>query len=104
YRPRRSGCAIAAADVVSLSASITVSGENTSGKYPEYHEVWADDALEVVAIFGKYEDGATTASDAGIAAYIRFVSSVRTELGQGVVMTPASVPANPGVAVPDVTF
>ena len=40
--------------------------ENTTGKYPEYDKVWEDGTLRVVAIFGKYEDGATTSSDAGI--------------------------------------
>jgi hypothetical protein len=59
----------------------------------------------MVAIFGKYEDGATTDDDAGIAGYNSFVRAVRSELGAyGLVTTPAEVPLSPGVAVPDVTF
>lgn len=104
YRPARSGCSLDEADVVRFSATVTVSDENTTGKYPEYHQVWNDDALDVVAIFGKYEDGATSGSDAGIAAYNRFLASARSTLGSGVTTVPASVPSNPGVNVPDVTF
>lgn len=101
YRPSRSGCKLADADVVKLGATVTKSAENTEGKYPEYHQVWEDDELRVVAIFGKYEDGATTASDAGISAYGRFVSTVRDTWRDGTV-TPANAPKSPGVANPDV--
>ena len=44
---------------------------STSGKYPEYDKVWQDKAFKVVAVFGKYDDGATS-GDAGISAYNRF--------------------------------
>jgi hypothetical protein len=83
----------------------TTSSENTNGRYPEYHKVWEDNALVVVAIFGKYEDGATTSSDAGISAYNTFVSSMKTELASRQLTTvPASVPSSPGVAAPDIEF
>ena len=102
YRPKKSGCALDASDVVSMTATITTAANNTSGKYPEYQKVWEDDVLEVVSIFGKYEDGAT-ANDAGIDAYNEFVGSVRGALS-GATTVPASVAQNPGVATPDVTF
>ena len=105
YRPKKSGCALAAEDISRINAVVTVSPENTTSKYPEYHMVWADQTLDVVAIFGKYEDGATTGSDSGIAAYNKFVSSTRTTLGAtGLTTVPASVSSTPGVAIPDVTF
>lgn len=106
YRPNSSRCRIEDTDVVRLSVRASVSAVNTTGKYPEYHKVWEDGALKVVAVFGKYEDGATTSSDAGIAAYNRFVSAVRSELGQfqGVTTEPATVPTSPGVGTPDITF
>lgn len=105
YRPNKSGCSLAPQDIVRLQATVTVSPDNTSGKYPEYHMVWADQSLDVVAIFGKYEDGATTSSDAGIAAYNRFLSSLRTTLGtSGLTTVPASFSSNPGVSAPDITF
>jgi hypothetical protein len=105
YRPLRSGCAIDDADVVDLEASVSVSSINTTGKYPEYDKVWEDGALKVVAIFGKYEDFATSNGDAGIAAYNEFVGDIQDRLrGIGFTSVPASVPFNPGVAMPDISF
>ena len=105
YRPNARSCRLDAGDVVELRATATVSAENTSGKYPEYHKVWEDGRLEVVAIFGKYEDGATTDADAGIDAYDSFVASMKRELrSANLVTTPATIPASPGVGTPDVTF
>jgi len=103
YRPRRSGCTLAPADVVTIQATVSVSEVNTTGRYPEYHKVWEDEALNVVAVFGKYEDGATTAADAGIAAYNEFVGAIRRRLApHALATTPETVPSAPGVAVPDV--
>lgn len=105
YRPARSGCSIDPALVFKTTATITVSAQNTTGKYPEYNKVWEDGALNVVAVFGKYEDGATTASDAGISAYNRFVGTMQSELKNlALVTTPAAVPQAPGIANPDITF
>lgn len=103
YRPSRSGCSLPRGGVVRARATATVSTENTEGKYPELHKVWEDDALIVVSIFGKYEDGATTDDDAGIAAYNRFLEVIQDELGN-VTTTPANLAADPGVASPDVTI
>ncbi|MCE9575064.1 MAG: PPC domain-containing protein [Deltaproteobacteria bacterium] len=104
FRPSRSGCTFTADEVVTTTASVTVSTINTTGKFPEYDKVWADNALEVVAVFGKYEDGATTAADAGIDAYNDFVAKSKTALAAlgTVTSTPATIPSAPGVANPDV--
>jgi hypothetical protein len=104
YRPNRAGCALKSTDVVDLRATVHLTRDNTAGKYPEYTEVWKDDALDVVAIFGKYEEGASTATDAGIAAYNEFVARVKLALGAGTTAVPANLPSNPGVEVPDITF
>ncbi len=105
YRPHRSGCKLDAADVVTVTADVSVSPVNTTGKYPEYHKVWEDDVLQVVAVFGKYEDGATSSADAGIAAYNKFSRSIASELGQFDLTTePASIPSNPGIAMPELVF
>ncbi len=104
YRPHRSGCELADEDIFKTTATVTVSDENSEGKYPEYHMVWSDDLLSVVAIFGKYEDGATS-GDAGISAYNKFVASLQSKLRDDQLTTePAEVPSNPGVAMPDITF
>ena len=98
YRPQSSRCSLAAADVVTATATVTRSVENTTGKYPEYHKVWEDNELKVVAIFGKYEESGTTTADAGIAAYNAFVSTMRSTFGAlGLTTEPAVIPAGPGV-------
>ncbi|MDX2091657.1 MAG: PPC domain-containing protein [Kofleriaceae bacterium] len=105
YRPRASSCELASADIVKVSATVSPSPIQTTGKFPEYNKIWEDNTLNVVAIFGKYEDGATTASDAGIAAYNTFISSMKRELGtRNLATVPASLPASPGVGTPEVEF
>lgn len=101
YRPANSGCTLDPVDVVRFRATVTRSNENTTGKYPEYHKIWEDSALNVVSIFGKYEDGATT-GDAGISAYNRFIQLIRSEF-PGATVEPANLPSSPGVQFPDVT-
>ncbi|RYG17440.1 hypothetical protein EON82_23855, partial [bacterium] len=103
YRPGR--CTLDAADIFSTTATIAPSAENTTGKYPEYDRVWADNELHVVSIFGKYEDGKTSNSDAGIAAYNRFLADSKKAIqAYNPTSEPANVAANPGVATPDVTY
>jgi len=103
YRPQASGCNQAAADLLTVEAIVSPSPIQTTGKFPEYHKVWEDGSLNVVAIFGKYEDGATTASDAGIAAYNEFVRDMKAELStRGLVTVPATIPTSPGVGTPDI--
>lgn len=105
YRPNRSGCNLAAEDVVEVEAAVSVSAINTTGKFPEYDKVWEDGELRIVAVFGKYEDGATTASDAGIAAYNEFVGAMQRELRDfNPTTAPATVPPAPGIGTPDITF
>lgn len=105
YRPAQSRCRLAAEDVVEPIAGVTLSEINTTGRFPEYDRVWEDDTLRVVAVFGKYEDGATTSSDAGIAAYNRFLREMSTLLAsRSPVTEPATLARDPGVSTPEVTF
>lgn len=105
YRPEASSCELADADVLKVSATVAPSPIQTTGKFPEYNKIWEDGSLNVVAIFGKYEDGATTASDAGISAYNTFISSMKQELGsRNLTTVPATVPSSPGVGTPEVEF
>ena len=105
YRPLRSGCSLGAGDIQKFRATVTRSPINTTGKFPEFNKVWEDNELNVLAIFGKYEDGATS-GDAGIDAYNDFARSIRSDMGaRGSVTTvPATIPSTPGVANPDVSF
>jgi len=103
YRPKTAGCALADGDVVKMRAKVRKSPENATNKYPEYDKIWSDGVLEVVAIFGKVEDGTTTESDRGIWSHSHFVSTMRRELPNAQV-TPANTPERPGIAFPDVTI
>lgn len=104
YRPRRSGCTLDATEVVNATATVRKATLNTTGKYPEYHKVWEDNRLEVVAIFGKYEANAAT-SDAGIDGFNAFVRAMKGQLAALQLTTsPANVADAPGPAVNDVTF
>ncbi|HEY6038439.1 MAG TPA: PPC domain-containing protein [Kofleriaceae bacterium] len=104
FRPKASGCTLAPADAVKATATLSPSPTSTTGKFPEYTKIWEDNTLNVVAIFGKYEDGAI-ANDAGIDGFNTFVAAMKSELGtHGMTTIPASVPANPGVAAPDIEF
>jgi hypothetical protein len=103
YRPGKSGCTLAAGDVVKLTAKVSKSTENTTGKYPEYDKVWEDGALNVVAIFGKFEKSAT--SDVGIDGFNSFVRAASAELrNYELTTTPANVGDAPGAKNPDVTM
>ena len=105
YRPNRSGCSVAATDVNTVTATLSPSPVQTTGKFPEYDKVWEDNKLEVVAIFGKNVDGATDNSDDGIAAFNRFVGAMKTELANRNLTTmPANVSSTPGVSAPDIEF
>ena len=83
YRPNKSRCELAEEDIVRLDATVTPSVEETEGMYPEYHKVWEDDVLNVVAIFGMAKEGGT-AADIGARGYLGFVELVKKELGDSV--------------------
>jgi hypothetical protein len=105
FRPRRSGCKLDAADIYVTTASVRPTGTMTTGKFPEYHKVWEDGVLRVVAVFGKYEDGATSDGDSGIAAYNEFVRRTASLLAaRKPTTTPSPLPDAPGVKNPEVTF
>jgi hypothetical protein len=105
FRPLKSTCKLNAADVVQFTASAKPSPENTRGKYPEYHRVWEDNELTVLALFGKNIETSNSNSDAGIAAYNAMVASMKKLLANySPRTTPSSVPSSPGVRLPDITF
>ena len=106
FRPHQSGCDIKANEIIEVTATATKSAQNTTAKYPEYHKVWEDNRLEIVAIFGKYEANATS-GDAGINGYNEYIATMKRELLKitpTVTTTPENVASNPGPGVVDVTF
>jgi hypothetical protein len=105
FRPNARRCDLADADIITTTAAVSVSPVNTTGKYPEYHRVWEDDVFIVVAVFGKYEDGSTSNSDAGIRAWNKFSGAIRSELRpHGLEMSPSDAPESPGVAHNEITY
>jgi hypothetical protein len=108
YRPSAAACALSAADTAMLTATVTRSPENTVGKYPEYDKIWSDRELDVVAMFGRNESGATASSDAGIRDFNTFVSQARSYVRTlqpdvaKITETPG-ISNTPGVALPQVT-
>jgi hypothetical protein len=106
YRPDKAGCSLDGKDIVESTVDVTVSADNTTGKYPEYDKVWEDGSLRVVAIFGKFVAGATSEYDQGISAFNAFNRRVRSEFGAyaDFAVTPPDAPMNPGIAAPDVAF
>jgi hypothetical protein len=102
FRPHASGCHLDSADIFTAKAQLSPSETSTTGKFPEYDKVWEDGTLNVVAIFGKYEDGATS-NDAGIDAFDEFVAAMKGTLGShGLTTVPADVPDRPGASAPDI--
>jgi hypothetical protein len=105
FRPNAWRCELAEGDVVKFEAQVSPSSLDTDGKYPEYDKVWEDGALRIVAIFGKFEEGATSNTDAGIRAYNTVIQKVKAALqGPELETVPADLPSSPGVAHPDVTI
>jgi hypothetical protein len=104
YRPERAGCQLADDEIVEATATVTKSPLNTTGKYPEYHKVWEDDRLEIVAIFGKYELTGD-ASDVGVSGFNTFIGAMKSALASHQPSTtPADVGSWPGPAQNDVTI
>jgi hypothetical protein len=105
YRPAASGCNLTASDLDTVTATLSPSPVQTTGKFPEYHKIWEDNRLEVVVIFGKDKDGAQENSDVGITAYNRFLGAMKSELStRNLTTVPATLASNPGVNAPDVEF
>jgi hypothetical protein len=81
FQPRSAGCSLAAEDVVTVTASVRESAENTRGKSPEYDRVWEDGALRVTAIFSRQLE-TETPGDEGVFAYESFLARMQDYLGE----------------------
>lgn len=104
WRPERSTCTVGDDYVIRVPVTVSASAIHTTGKYPEYHKIWEDGALEVVAIFGKVNTGGDS-SDAGVKGYNKFISKVMGLASSWDPTTePALIPGNPGTDMPDVTI
>ena len=66
FDPKAEACSLDAADVQRTVATVAPHPQSTQGMYPEYDKIWADDTLDMVAVFGiisgntPSDDGAVT--------------------------------------------
>jgi len=110
YRPYIAGCSLDPNDIVSFPASVLASTENTNGKYPEYQYIWADNELDVIAMFSVSNEGATdNDDDEGIATYNDFVTQLsdyftKIQPNSSKRTAPDGLTQTPGVAMPTVAF
>jgi hypothetical protein len=80
FRPAQSRCNLKESDVFRTQATVKPSAIETTGKYPEYHKVWQDGRLEVVAIFGRADEERDAASDIGTQNFKSFLGQIRNSL------------------------
>jgi hypothetical protein len=59
FNPVATGCHLADGDVTVSHATVHADPKMTQDKYPEYDKIWADDALDVVGVFGIISGNAT---------------------------------------------
>lgn len=90
FNPVAAGCRVEDADVVRASAAVRPHPQTTQGKYPEYDKVWADDSLDVVAVFGII--ASNTPSDEGARTREQILNEAKSSL-QGAVRTDAEAVA-----------
>jgi len=103
FRPAQSRCELAEKDVIRVAGTVTPSAIETTGKYPEYHKVWEDGRLEVVAIFGRADEDRDPARDIGTKNFKSFIERIRRSLpGDRIVQTPAEFDGRLGIDVTDV--
>jgi hypothetical protein len=74
FDAQAAGCKIDDADVVRAQAKVGKHAKETREKYPEYGEIWKDDALEVVALYGIVDSGGD--SDPGYTGSERLLRDV----------------------------
>jgi hypothetical protein len=87
FNLKASGCTVDDADVARATATVTRHAKETTKKYPEYGEIWKDDALEVVALYGivssnDASDSAYTSSARLLRNLERMLTSPETKEGQ----------------------
>ncbi|MBC7693093.1 MAG: hypothetical protein H7222_15120 [Methylotenera sp.] len=111
FHPLMAGCPLqirntaTESDVVRFPVSFAVSRENSTGKSPEYGEIWKDGKLTVTAIFGKYSPESTSKDDDGLLGYNDFHEYLLQQFGQPTTRSETFLGA-PGLAHPvlDLSF
>ena len=92
FNPLMTGCTFDDVDVIRARATVQAHPQTTQGKFPEYDKIWADDSLDVVAVFGII--ASNTPTDEGARTREKLLGEVKSSL-QDAVRTDAA--AMPGV-------
>jgi hypothetical protein len=92
FNPKAAGCTIADADVSRATATVRPHPQITAGAYPEYDKIWADDALDVVAVFGIISSN--TPEDEGARTREKLLADVASTLRDS---ARADAPATDGI-------
>jgi hypothetical protein len=79
FDPKMSGCELADADVIKVSASLAKKTDNTVDTYPEYDRIWSDKKFQVVAVFGRDTPGSTNDDDSGALEYKKYINGLKAE-------------------------
>jgi hypothetical protein len=79
FNPTATGCKLADGDVTRTKSTVRKAKNFTTGKYPEYDQVWSDKALKVVAIFGA-AGSSTDANDEGVQQYEAFMQGAQSSV------------------------
>jgi len=64
---------------------LSVSAENTQGKFPEYGKIWEDGWLKVTAVFGMSDEGG--GGDWGVKGYNEFFRQLKREYGNPIALS-----------------
>jgi len=88
WNPLAEGCVVDDVDVIRASATVGPHALETHGKYPEYDQMWADDRLDVVAIFGIISSN--TPGDWGWRELADFQANAEGKVGGAAVENPTS--------------
>jgi len=82
FNPEAENCKLDGADVHRAQVTIRLHPKSTEGKFPEYDQVWADNALNVVAVFGLISGDSENDSDDGAREMENFLSTASEGLAQ----------------------
>lgn len=80
FRPNREDCELSAEDVRRVDATVRLSPVMTTGKYPEYHKVWEDNAFRSVVIFGRAEESGPLENDVGFHGFRSYYTLLTRQL------------------------
>ncbi len=107
YRPEHQGCRILQtydpSIAVGSSLDLKPALQQTSGKSPEYDQIWSDGRFVATLLVGTYADGTTSPTDQGVQNYDEVYRTLRQYFGNpSYINVPIGPQASPGLRYPDI--